>query len=135
MSDIAEANTLDLTSDDHRATLRTQLKLLKARGSVVHMTFAEEPTPEVMVKMVAWIRSNLHPAALVQTGLQPGIVAGCIVRTPSHIYDFSISSVLKSKKPILKKLISGRSTVTPDPVPEPKTPEQVHAETIQQGGL
>jgi F0F1-type ATP synthase delta subunit len=115
MSDLAEANSFNLIEDDDRTTIKSQLKMLKAKGAVVHMVFAEEPTPDVMVKMVAWIRENLHPSALVQTGLQPGIIAGCIVRTPSHIYDFSIASVLKAKKPILRKLIADNaSTPTPD---------------------
>lgn len=110
MADLAELNHLELIKDTDRTTLKQQLKLLKVKGSVVHMVFAEEPNPEFMSKMVTWIRNELHPSALVQTGLQPGIVAGCIVRTPSHIYDFSISSVLKAKKPILKKLIADAAT-------------------------
>jgi hypothetical protein len=116
MSDLADLNHLDLTQDDHRTTLKTQLKLLKTKGAVIHMVFAEEPNPEFMSKMVSWIREQLHPSALVQTGLQPGIVAGCIVRTPSHIYDFSISSVLKSKRPILKRLIA-EAAAAPEPAP------------------
>lgn len=138
MSDIAEANALDLTNDDHRTTIKTQLKLLKAKGAVVHMTFAEEPTPEIMVKMVAWIRANLHPSALVQTGLQPGIVAGCIVRTPSHIYDFSISSVLSAKKAILRKLIGDFTMDAPATVASAATADggvvTAPAAPVAQGG-
>jgi hypothetical protein len=105
MADVAAANSLDLAERDHRVSLKQQLKLLKSKAPVVHVVFAEQPDPTFMGQIVEWARKELHPRTLLHTGLQPGIVAGCIVRTPSHIYDFSIASILKGKRDILQKLL------------------------------
>lgn len=108
MADTAAINSIDLAQRDQRTALKQQLKLLKTKAPIVHVVFAEQPDPTFMAQIVEWSRRELHPRSLLHTGLQPGIIAGCIVRTPSHIYDFSIGSVLKSKKGILTKLIKER---------------------------
>lgn len=105
LMDAAQANGLDLTNDDHRQQLATSLRRLKTKSPIVHIAFAERPQSEFMQQMAAWVRSQLHPGSLIHIGLQPDIVAGCIVRTPSHIYDFSIRHILKAKKPMLLKRI------------------------------
>ncbi|HYH74350.1 MAG TPA: hypothetical protein VD735_00155 [Candidatus Saccharimonadales bacterium] len=117
MADVAAVNALDLTVRDHRVSLKQQLKLLKGKAPIVHVIFAEQPDPTFMAQIVEWARRELHPRSLLHTGLQPGIIAGCIVRTPSHIYDFSIGSVLKAKRDILTRLIKERT-------PEEMTAEQ-----------
>ena len=108
LADIAAANKLDLTNEGQRLQLKEAIRTLKSKSPVVHVIFAEEPRPEFMHQLVAWMRDTLHPATLIHVGLQPSIVAGCIVRTPSHIYDFSIQHILKSKKPMLVQALQGK---------------------------
>lgn len=87
---ICQDNNLLLADSEVRASLRQKLVSIKDSAPVVHITFASEAEPEVVGQLVSWIRARLHPSALVTTGQQPNIVGGCIVRTPDHIYDFSL---------------------------------------------
>jgi F0F1-type ATP synthase delta subunit len=103
--DVASANKLNLAEQADRLGIIAFLKHLKAKSPIIHITFAEHAHPEFLQQMVTWTREQLHPASLIHVGLQPGIIAGCIVRTPSHIYDFSIQHILKSKKPVLLKYL------------------------------
>lgn len=103
--ELAEMNKIDLKDDKHRQLLVDSLRRIKIKSPIIHVTFAEHAHPEFMQQIVAWVRQELHPGALIHVGLQPGIVAGCIVRTPSHIFDFSIQHVLKAKRPILNKYL------------------------------
>jgi F0F1-type ATP synthase delta subunit len=62
-----------------------------------------------VAQIVAWLRQNLHPTALVTVGLQPSIVGGCIVRTPDHFYDFSLRRQFKEQLPSLVEDIRAAS--------------------------
>jgi F0F1-type ATP synthase delta subunit len=103
--DLAEAQQFDLADQSHRLKLIEALRYLKAKAPIMHVTFAEHAHPEFLQQIIVWARQELHPLSLIHVGLQPGIVAGCIVRTPSHIYDFSIQHILRTKRPLLLKYL------------------------------
>ena len=95
MAGIMAANNLAVETPDHRKDLLTNLRTIKEHAPVMQITFAADPDPAVLAQLVGWVRQNLHPAALVTVGMQPSIVGGCVVRTPDHIYDFSLKKQFK----------------------------------------
>lgn len=90
LTETAQVNKLDVVDQGSRKQLITQLRAVKEKAPIVHMVFAVDPDPSVTVYLAAWIRQNLHPTALLTVGLQPRIVGGCVIRTPDHLYDFSL---------------------------------------------
>lgn len=103
LSDFIEINTVDLTDDKARMHLKEQLKKLKDKAPVVHMTFATAAEPEALGELVAWLRTEVHPQALVSVGLQPALIGGVYVRTPNHVYDFSMRALMHDKRAVIVK--------------------------------
>jgi F0F1-type ATP synthase delta subunit len=101
MEDICQANGLNLLQSDHKEALRKFLVYLKQRAPVIHVSFAVDASPAVIKQIVVWLRGNVDPYALVQIGLSPGIVAGCVVRAQNQVYDFSLKHRFDEKRSIL----------------------------------
>lgn len=97
----AQVNKIDMADLNSRKQLITQLRLIKEKAPIAHITFAIDPDPSISTYLAAWIRQNLHPTALLTIGLQPRIVGGCVIRTPDHIYDFSLRKQFYDQKPQL----------------------------------
>lgn len=98
---MAQTNDCDLNIASHRDALLTELTRIVKEAPTVTISFAVDPPNQVMSKLVAWLRDNVHPQVLVRIGLQPNIAAGCIVRTPSKEYDFSLRSRFAEQRPLL----------------------------------
>lgn len=98
-------NHITITDLHSRRQLIEGLRAIKQKAPVIHVTFAKEADPTVTTAMVSWIRRNLHKSALVIVGLQPRILGGCIVRTPVHVYDFSLRNRFARELPSLEKEI------------------------------
>jgi F0F1-type ATP synthase delta subunit len=107
LSQIAEENGMNLLEEPSRQKLSDALALIYKDAPTLHISFASEPSPKALDKLVAWIRSNIHPQALVQVGLQPTIAAGCFLRTNNKTFDMSLRATLKKSEPMLVKLIDG----------------------------
>lgn len=99
-------NNVDVTNLDERKRLLESLREAKEKAPNVQITFAVDPEPAITSQLVSWIRTNLHPRALVTVGLQPAIIGGCIVRTPDHIYDFSLRKRFKDEQANLIQAIN-----------------------------
>lgn len=99
-------NNIEVTNLDERKRMIDALRDAKERAPNVQITFAVDPEPSVISYLVNWIRENLHPRALVTVGLQPGIIGGCVVRTPDHIYDFSLRKRFKDEEANLIQAIN-----------------------------
>lgn len=91
-----DLNQLTLDDSHRRSELITQLRLLKNAVPVLHMTFAVTVEPEELLRLTDWVRRSLHPQAVIEIGLQPGLVAGMYLRTPNKVHDFSLRSQLKA---------------------------------------
>lgn len=87
---LAEANGLQLLEAEHRKQLTDFLNAVETHAPRLQISFAVEATPTAMNRLIQWLRGNLHPQALLEVGLQPTIIAGCIVRTPNKVFDFSL---------------------------------------------
>lgn len=101
LTDFLQLNNLNIASAKERTQLRKELKLVKDKTPVMHMTFAVDPDPEFLQLLTDWVRTNIHPQALLSVGLQPSLVGGVFVRTPNHIHDFSVRTLLSGKRDII----------------------------------
>lgn len=98
---LAGNNNLDLDEAKDRTKLRQFLVAVAGKAPVIHMSFAVDPSAAFTAKIVAWLRTNIHPYALLQLGLQPTIAAGCILRTPNKEFDFSLRNRFSHKGQLL----------------------------------
>lgn len=105
LSDFLALNQLDVSDDKVRMNVKTQLQKLKDHAPVIHMTFATSADPESLQDLVEWVRKELHPQALISVGLQPGLVGGVYMRTPNHVYDFSLRNYFKGKRQVVVQAI------------------------------
>ncbi len=107
MDQLAKDNGINLLEEADRTKLLEGLKQVQAQAPKLHISFAADPSPKALERIITWLRRNIHPQTLVQVGLQPSIAAGCIVRTPNKIFDMSLRSSLKKQESYLVKLIVG----------------------------
>ncbi len=103
MTDLLEVNNITEIEGKTLTTVRDHLRQLKEHLPVVHFTFAAEVEPEELQKLVAWLRKEVHPFALVSVGVQPALIGGVYMRTPNHVYDFSLRALLDGKRDIISK--------------------------------
>ena len=101
LDDLAVLNKQNLLHATARRDLLGYLRELPNRAAVVHVSFAVEPTSAALQKIVLWLRQNAQPDVLVSVGLQPNIVAGCIVRTTNRYFDFSLRNTLRERRTFL----------------------------------
>lgn len=79
---------------------------LKKTSPTVHVSFAQNPSKEVVQRVTAWFRSEVDRHCLLTIGLQPSIAAGVVITTNNRQFDFSIRQRLESRKSKLKESIS-----------------------------
>lgn len=101
LNDFLTLNKVDVADDHIRMDLKARLRKLKDHAPVLHMTFASETDPESMGQLMAWVRRELHPQALVSVGVQPSLIGGVYVRTPNHVHDFSLRAHMKDSRKII----------------------------------
>lgn len=89
-----------------RKTILEFLVFLKQSAPTVHMSFAKDPPASALVKIVAWFRHEINPRVLLDIGIQPNIAGGCMVRSGSRIFDFSLRQHLNAHKKLLKTSIA-----------------------------
>lgn len=87
-----------LMESQQRTELIQQLRLLKEKAPVIHMTFAVEADKESLEQLVLWFRQEIHPQALLSVGIQPALVAGTYVRTPNKVHDWSLRGRLIAQR-------------------------------------
>ncbi len=96
-------NKLTLADAHARTRLIAELKKLKDTVPIIHMTFAVPADRESLQQLAAWLRSSVHPQAVIAVGLQPGLVGGVYVRTPNQIHDLSLRAKLQGSRDVLIK--------------------------------
>jgi len=98
-------NELDIMNNKARTTLGEILTGLLRTAPVIHMSFAIEPSSFMTQKIVSWFRSEVHPALMLHTGIQPTIAAGCVMRTSNKYFDFSLRQHLQASQNMLMESI------------------------------
>lgn len=109
LHDISEANSLNLLQERDRELLYNRLAVVKQQAPLIHMSFAANPSMAFMKKLVAWLREEIHPYALVTIGLQPSLGAGCMVRTNNRYFDFSLRQHLEKQRELLTQKLANIS--------------------------
>jgi len=107
LTEFLQTNELQLNDARQRAEIIKQLRLLKDKAPVVHMTFAVEADPESLGQLALWLRQSIHPQTIISTGLQPALVAGVYLRTPNHVHDLSLRAKLQGSRDLLVKELGG----------------------------
>lgn len=103
LNDFVELNKLDFADDQVRMRLKKELKTLKNKAPVIHMTFAVEADIASLRQLTEYIRKEIHPQAFLRTGLQPALVGGVYMRTPNHAHDFSIRAKLAGSRGVIQQ--------------------------------
>jgi hypothetical protein len=103
LSDFLAGNQLTIGTGPERSELIKQLRLLKENAPVIHMTFAVPADRDSLHRLVEWLRSSIHPQAVISVGLQPALVAGVSLRTTNRVHDLSMRSVLRKNHGLLVK--------------------------------
>lgn len=98
-----DANQLSLDNDAERTRLIAELRSLKDKVPVIHITFASQADDESLNQMMQWFRTDVHPQVVIATSVQPALIAGIALRTPNHIHDMSLNGVLHEKHDVLVK--------------------------------
>lgn len=96
-------NKLAPANSQQRSELIKQLRLLKDKAPVVHMTFAVEADRDSLQQLAQWLRTSVHPQAVIAVGLQPALVAGVYLRTPNRVHDLSLRAMLAGSHDMLVK--------------------------------
>lgn len=112
LESLAEENRLNLLKYEDRKALAGFIKQLQEHAPVLHMSFASDPSAAFTVKIVAWLRQNIHKYALLRLGLQPTIAAGCMLRTRNKWFDFSLRHRFAESKKRLIDALEAESTQT-----------------------
>lgn len=107
LDQLSKDNQLNLLQAAHRQALSEQLQKLQKAAPALHISFAAEPPAKIVEHILAWLRENIHPHALLQVGLQPSIAAGCVLRTQNKVFDMSLQAHLEKEKAYLMELIKG----------------------------
>lgn len=105
LDELIQLNQLDVTNHEHRQQLRTFLHDVKKNAPKVHMSFSANPSASFIIELTTWLRKNVHPFVLVAVGLQPGIGAGCVLRTTNKYFDMSLSKSFADSRTILMKYL------------------------------
>jgi hypothetical protein len=101
LTDFLDQNKLELSESRERSRIVKELRVLKDKVPVIHMTFAVTADPESLGQIADWLRKSVHPQAVISVGLQPNLVAGVYLRTPNHVHDLSLKSKLASSRGLL----------------------------------
>lgn len=112
LDELLQTNKINALVDEDRRKLMNFLITVRAKAPVIHMSFSADPSPMFTLKLVTWLRENIHPLVLLQVGLQPNIGAGCIVRTTNKYFDMSLRQHFAQKHELLMAKIHGAQEVT-----------------------
>ncbi len=94
-------NKLAPATSRERSELIKELRLLKDKVPVIHMTFAVPADRESLRQLAQWLRTSVHPQAVISDGLQPALVAGVYLRTPNQVHDLSLRAMLDGSHNVL----------------------------------
>jgi G3E family GTPase len=129
LADFAELNKLDLADDQLRMLLKDQMKVMKEKAPVLHMTFAVEADAASLGKIIEYVRKEIHPQALLSVGLQPALVGGVYLRTPNHVHDFSVRGRLASAHSVIAQDIEALTNVIEVVPAPPEEPDEIEPAT------
>lgn len=114
---LVQANKLDLLHRDQYEQTMRKLDEIERAAPRVHISFSADPSANFVERLVDWFRRNVSPTTLVQVGLQPGLAAGCMLRTTNKQFDLSLKKRFAAARPLLVQKIEESIGVTASPAP------------------
>src|SRR4051812_41072623 len=66
LDQLARDNKFNLLDEAHRKALYKELDQVKVKSPLIHISFAAEPSPKAIEKILVWFRTNIHPQILLQ---------------------------------------------------------------------
>lgn len=132
MDQLVDKNKLDLLQEADRTKTHDFLREVRKHAPKVHMSFSANPSPRFVQSLTAWLRQNIHPEVLIAIGLQPGIGAGCVLRTTNKYFDMSLAQSFANSRDKLMQSLRGPEGSAGQPVstPTPAEPITVPAEGV-----
>jgi hypothetical protein len=130
LADFMELNKIDATNDQARMHLKEQMRVLKDKAPIMHMTFATEADPKSLQQLMAYLRQEIHPQTLLSVGLQPSLVGGAYVRTPNHVHDFSLRARMAQQRGLIMQELEALKNAIPvvEAPAEPAAPAQAQTQ-------
>lgn len=110
LDDMLQMNHLNFLLPEERNRLLHFLMEVYSKAPVIHISFSADPSPQFLLKLMTWLRQEVHPLLLLQVGMQPNIGAGCIVRTTNKNFDFSLRHRFFERRMILAHRLKGFTT-------------------------
>lgn len=107
LEEFASTNRLNFLLPDDRHHAAVFVDSIMKKAPVLHISFASEPTRRFTTELVVWLRQNFDPEMLVEIGREPAIAAGCVVRTSSKVFDFSLLEHMTAQRQLLTDKIFG----------------------------
>lgn len=123
LDELLQLNKMDLLKEADRKAMKEFLATVKLSAPHIHISFSADPSPLFVQKLTNWLRTEIHPVVLLTVGLQPGIGAGCVVRTTNKYFDMSLAQDFTKKRDMLLAALRA-----PAPTAAPATPVAVVAE-------
>ncbi len=103
LQSMAKAANLNLLLPGDRTKLINQFKFVRRTAPTVQISFASDPSRQALRALVRWFRENGHPNTLITVGIQPNIAGGCVVRTATKTFDFSLQKLFTANVSALAK--------------------------------
>jgi hypothetical protein len=117
LDELSSSNQLNMLRAEDRQRIKIFLTVVKAKAPVLHMSFSADPSPLFLERLMTYVRREIHPLALVHTGLQPTIGAGCILRTTNKYFDFSLRQRFLAQRELLLEKLHTDIQQQPQPTP------------------
>lgn len=105
LQSVMKATSVNPLSADDRMRLANQLLFVRRTAPVVQISFASEPSKQALRPIVRWFRQNGHSNTLLSVGVQPKLAGGCVVRTASKEFDFSLQQMFTNHKAQLAEVL------------------------------
>jgi hypothetical protein len=112
MDQTLELNKVNVLVPGDRKRLMEFLEDVKAKAPVLHISYSADPSTAFIEKIMAWLRREIHPLAMMTVGLQPNIAAGCIVRSTNKYFDLSLRKDFDKKRELLRDALTPAVTTT-----------------------
>lgn len=106
LQSMAKDGKLNLLHAEDRNQFTKQLQYVRRTAPTVQISFASDPSKQALRALVRWFRENGHPNTLISVGIQPNIAGGCVVRTSTQEFDFSLQKLFKQNRSVLAKSLA-----------------------------
>jgi hypothetical protein len=109
LEDVAKLNNISLLDKEDRRKLKQELTGLLDNPLKVRISFASNPSGTFKHQVVSWLRREVHPAVFVEVGLQPSMIAGCVLKTKNKVFDMSLRGRLNLNTSSLSETLNNQA--------------------------